>query len=79
MSAIAGIAASLISPALSLLGVGQKKLPAPVATPTPQRDVASQIVAQQDLQAKRRGAAANLLLGAGGAESSTGNKTTLGS
>lgn len=56
----------------------QKKPKTPAPVLAPQRDVATDLADQQDLQAKRRGAAANLLLGSKGAESSAGTKTALG-
>lgn len=51
---------------------------APVATPVPTRNQAAEGAMARDRVSRRRGVAANLLLGAGGAESSAGGKTALG-
>lgn len=62
-----------------LLGIGPKpKEQAPVLAP--RRDQAREQALQRDQVSKRRGVAANLILGASGAESSTGSggKTQLG-
>ena len=50
---------------------------APAPTPIPTRNAAQEAAMQNDQVAKRRGVAANMLLGASGAESSAG-KTALG-
>lgn len=55
-----------------------KPASAPVAAPMPTRNAAAEAAMKSDQVAKRRGVAANLILGAGGAESSAGGKTTLG-
>lgn len=62
---------------LSPLLFGKKpKVPDPVPQAT--RNEAAEEALKRDRVAKRRGAAANLLLGAAGAESSAGKKTSLG-
>jgi hypothetical protein len=65
---VAGLAASKLL---------SKPASAPVAQPVPTRNLAAEAAAKSDQVAKRRGIAANLILGAGGAESSAG-KTSLG-
>lgn len=58
---------------------GKKKAPAqPAPVLAPQRNEAREAADARDRVSKRRGVAANLILGAGGAESSTGGKTALG-
>lgn len=63
------------SPITALLG-GQPKAPTPLPQPTV--DQAAQRAAQQDVLSARRGAGADMLLGAAGAESTQGKKTALG-
>jgi hypothetical protein len=58
---------------------GKPKAPAqPAPTLAPRRDEAREAADLRDRVSKRRGVAANLILGAGGAESSTGGKNALG-
>lgn len=54
------------------------KLPAP--TPTPTRDAARELAAQEDKYSKRRGGAADILSGSAGVEADLGarGKDTLG-
>lgn len=72
IAAIGGVVGSLL--------LGKKKTPAqPAPTLAPQRNEARERADVRDRVSKRRGVAANLILGAGGAESSTGSgKTALG-
>lgn len=63
----AGVASSLLSK--------PKQVAAPVV---PTRNAAAERAQTEDRVSRRRGVAANLILGAQGAESSAGNKTALG-
>lgn len=67
---VSGVAGKLLSK--------KKAVAAPAAVPIPTRNAAAEAVAKGDMLARRRGVAANLILGASGAESSAG-KTALGS
>lgn len=68
------------SPLLGILGIANKQPKIPGAQPTVTRDDAIAAMAQQDELAKRRGGAADIITGSGGAEASgTGGKSTLGS
>ncbi|MCP3730429.1 hypothetical protein M9978_08305 [Sphingomonas sp. MG17] len=59
---------------------GKKKTPEqPAPVLAPRRNEAREAADARDRVSKRRGVAANLILGAGGAESTTGSKGTLGS
>jgi hypothetical protein len=69
---------SFLSPVGSLL-FGKPKAKAQAPIQTPQRNDAAEAAAKRDVVSRRKGVAANLILGAGGAESSTGGKSTLGS
>lgn len=73
VSAIGGVAGLLLG------GKPKAKEQAPVLAP--RRDQAREQALERDRVSKRRGVAANMILGAGGAESSTGSggKTALGS
>lgn len=51
---------------------------APKATPVPTVNKAAEDAQKRDMLARRRTPAADMLMGAGGAESSTGAKTALG-
>lgn len=76
-----GPVVSLVGGAVGgLLGLGKKKPAAqPAPTLAPRRDEAREAADARDRVSKRRGVAANLILGAGGAESSTGSgKSALG-
>lgn len=77
MGVIKDIGKALLSPIGAILG-NQPKTPAPLPAPT--TDQAAQAAAQQDALSKRRGPMADMLLGAAGAESTTGaaKKTSLG-
>lgn len=70
VSAVAATAAS----GASMLS--KPKVPKPTPQPTP--NAAAEDALKRDQLARRRGPAANLLLGALGAESSAGKKTSLG-
>lgn len=63
----------------SLFGGKKKKQEAQTPVPTPTRNMAAEAAARSDLLAKRRGAVANLMLGASGAEANVGGGTKLGS
>lgn len=65
---VGGIASKLLAP---------KAQAAPAPTPIPTRNAAQEAAMKSDQVARRRGVAANMLLGATGAESSAG-KTALG-
>jgi hypothetical protein len=69
---------ALISPLGAAVGLFKKpKIPAPVAAPT-RDDVAREAIKEDNLR-KRRGGAADMLTGAGGAEAAaTGVKTLVG-
>ena len=71
---------SLIGAPLKLLGLVPKAPKLPAALPTPTRDDAAGVVANADDLRKRRGGAADVLIGTGGeaAPTATG-KQTLGS
>ena len=71
--------AKFVSP-VALVGslLGGKKQAAPASTPVPTRNDAAEAAEKRDLVSKRRGVAANMILGAGGAESSAGAKSALG-
>lgn len=69
MSVAKGLFGLLGSGAASLLG-GKKKPPKPLLQPTV--DQAARDAQSRDVLSKRRGAAANAILGAKGAESSAG-------
>ncbi len=77
MSGIGQVLQVAVSPLATALGAFKKKKPAaaplPVPTATPR---ANSVVA--DALAARRGSAVNQRTGAGGAESSSGKKTLLG-
>lgn len=74
MATVAGL---LLSPFAAAAGLfKQPKAAAP--RPTPTQDQAAMRAERQDVLAKRKGAAANLLTGALGAESKTGGKSSLG-
>lgn len=67
----AGAASKLLAP---------KPKAAPAPTLAPRRDQARESALERDRVSKRRGVAANMILGASGAESSAGGgKTALGS
>ena len=72
---------AVFSPVLSVLGLLPKtpKLPAPQKTPT--RDEARDAIAAEDALRRRRGGAADIMTGSGGAEAgpAAGGKDTLGS
>lgn len=63
--------------AASALKPKTPELPAPI--PVPSRDDARATIAAQDALRKRRGGAADILTGAGGAEAGATGKATLGS
>lgn len=65
---VAGTAATLLK--------STPKPPKPLPQPT--RAAAAEAAARSDRVARRRGVAANLITGAGGAESGAGTKTQLG-
>lgn len=68
-----------ISPAATALGLF-KKPKAPKALPAPGRDDTLRSIAQEDALAKRRGGAADILTGVGGAEAGPASaKDLLGS
>lgn len=66
VSATAATASALIKPKV------------PKQTPTPTRNEAAEQAQKRDLLSRRRTPAADMLMGAGGAESSAGSKTSLG-
>lgn len=81
MKLVGGLAKTVLSPVagvLSLLTPKAPKLPAPLATPT--RDDAAKLIENDDALRKRRGGAADILTGAGGAEAGAAatGKQTLG-
>lgn len=71
----------LVGKALTSLGVLPKAPKLPAQQPMQSTDDARNIVINQDALRRRRGGAADLLLGAGGAEAGAGvgGKDTLGS
>lgn len=71
-------AQALISPLGAVVGLFKKpKIPAPTAMPT--RDDAARAAMKEDSLRKRRGGAADILTGDGGAEAAaTGVKTLVG-
>lgn len=75
---MSGVAKALISPLGAAVGLFKKpKLPAPAPAPT--RDDAARAAMKEDNLRKRRGGAADILTGAGGAEAAaTGVKTLVG-
>lgn len=75
---MAKVAKALISPLGAVVGLFKKpKLPKPVPVPT-RDDVAREAIKEDNLR-KRRGGAADMLTGAGGAEAAaTGVKTLVG-
>lgn len=72
------VAKALISPLGAVVGLFKKpKLPAPAPMPT--RDDAARAAMKEDNLRKRRGGAADILTGTGGAEAAaTGAKTLVG-
>jgi hypothetical protein len=73
------IIGAVVSPILSVLGLTPKAPKMPAPTPTATRDDARAQIASGDALKKRRGGAADMLSGAGGAEAGGGGKDTLGS
>lgn len=71
-----------IAAGISAVGVGAQLLTKKPAIPKqlkrPTQNKSAENAAKRDVLSKRRGAAANLLTGSSGAESSTGGKTALG-
>lgn len=75
MAALSGLIFGGVGGAIASLFSKPK---APTPQPVPTRDMATEEAMKRDTVARRRGAAANALLGASGAESGTGGKTALG-
>lgn len=73
---LAPVAFGVAGAAASTLLAKTPKPPKPLPAPT--RAEAAEAAARSDRTARRRGVAANLLLGRAGAESGTGQKTQLG-
>lgn len=78
MGVVKDIGKMLVSPIAAVLGAGTPKPPQPLPQPT--TDQAAKAAAEQDQLSKRRGPLADMLMGAAGAESTTGaaKKTSLG-
>lgn len=74
MKAITGA----LSAPLKLIGLVPKYPKLPKPTPVAQRDDAEAAMAQEDELARRRGGAADVITGAGGAEAAAGGKSLLG-
>lgn len=69
----------LISPIMAATGLLKKpKKQEPLVMPTPNRNMAAEAAAQNDILARRKGVAANALLGSQGQEAGTRGKTQLG-
>lgn len=74
-------AALVVAAVASVAAAGAQALSkpkVPKATPTPTRNEAAEQAQRRDLLSRRRTPAADMLMGAGGAESSAGAKTSLG-
>mgnify|MGYP001590452714 CR=1 FL=1 len=78
MSAGIALAVTAIASAAAAGAQALSKPKVPKQTPTPTRNEAAEQAQKRDLLSRRRTPAADMLMGAGGAESSAGSKTSLG-